>query len=102
MVVQYGEHMVMVARPQHEQVPAALTALKGLDLRATTKSSLVGRDSALLAQLSRKGRVQVSVAIPALDRRTWLGMEPHAPSPERRLMAIGLLARAGVPAGVEV
>lgn len=84
------------------QLLEGLAGLPGLDLRCFTRSSLVGRDADLLAQIARRGRVRVTVMVPGLARRAWLALEPHAPSPERRLMAVGLLARAGVEVGVEV
>ena len=84
------------------QILEALAKLKGVDLRITTRSSLVGRNP-------RRARGHWSlrpgsgdVVIPSLDRRLWMSLEPHAPSPERRLMAVGMLARSGVEVGVEV
>lgn len=79
-----------------------LAAMKGLRLHARTRSSLIGRDVDLLGQIARNGQVQIAVALPTIDRRTWMAMEPDAPSPERRLMTVGLLARAGLEVGVEV
>ncbi|MBS2032999.1 MAG: hypothetical protein JST54_34320 [Deltaproteobacteria bacterium] len=84
------------------QILEALAKLKGVDLRVTTRSSLVGRDLDVLSAIARTGRVRVSVVVGSLDRRLWTALEPHAPSPERRLMAVGMLARAGVEVGVEV
>ena len=84
------------------QILEALAKLKGVDLRITTRSSLVGRDLDVLAAIGRFGRVRVNVVIPSLDRRLWMSLEPHAPSPERRLMAVGMLARSGVEVGLEV
>jgi len=84
------------------QLLEALAGLRGLDLRARTRSSLVGRDVDVLGRIARHGRVRVSVVLPGLERRTWMALEPHAPSPERRLMAVGLLSRAGIEVGVEL
>lgn len=84
------------------QLLEALAGLRGVELRAWTRSSLVGRDVELLARIARLGKVRVSVVVPGLERRTWMALEPHAPSPERRLMAVGLLARAGIEVGVEL
>jgi DNA repair photolyase len=84
------------------KVLEGLAALPGVDLRCTTQSSLVGRDLDLLGQIARRGRVQVRVSVTSLERRAWTALEPHAPSPERRLMAMGMLARAGIAVGVQV
>ncbi len=46
--------------------------------------------------------VHVTLSITSLDRRLTAAMEPRTSRPERRLQALEELARAGVPAGVNV
>lgn len=65
-----------------------------------TKSALVARDVDLLAKLAERGLVKVAISVTTLDRGLARDMEPRAATPERRLDAIRLLARAGVPVGV--
>ncbi len=77
-----------------------LAFLPGLDIRALTRSSLVGRDLDLWGTLARTSRVQVAISISAHDRRLAHLLEPKAPSPDRRFMAVELLAKQGVNAGV--
>jgi len=84
------------------QILEALVAVPELSVVVRTRSSLVGRDADVLGQLARRGRVRVTVVLPTLSRRLWSLLEPASPSPERRLMAVGILARAGLEVGVEV
>lgn len=79
-----------------------LASLRRVQLHAMTRSSLVGRDADVLATLARRGKVRVTVLLPGIARKSWMALEPHAPSPERRLMAIALLARARIEVGIEV
>lgn len=63
-----------------------------------TKSDLVARDADLMA----KGNCSVSVSISTIDDRLARRLEPFAPSPSRRLRAIGLLSSKGIPCSVRV
>lgn len=74
----------------------------GVELRAQTRSTLVPRDLDLLLALGRKGKVSVSFSLPTLDLKLARLLEPLAPSPDRRLVALETLARAGVRVGVQV
>jgi len=65
-----------------------------------TKSNLVLRDLDLLAPMAREGLALVLVSVTTLDRGLARRMEPRAPTPERRLEALGALRRAGVPTGL--
>ena len=67
-----------------------------------TKSHLVTRDIDILARMARRGLVKVALSVTTLDRNLARLMEPRASSPERRLDAIGQLAKAGIPASVMV
>ena len=67
-----------------------------------TKSSGIERDIDLLAPLAQQKLTSVYVSIPTLDAKLARVMEPRATSPERRLLTIERLARAGIPVGVSV
>ena len=65
-----------------------------------TKSNLVLRDLDILAPMAAKGLAKVYISVTTLDNDLARKMEPRAPTPGRRLEAIGQLAAAGVPVGV--
>ena len=67
-----------------------------------TKSALVERDADLLADLHQEGAAHVVMSIPFFDADLARAVEPGAPAPARRIKAIGRLADAGVPVGVNV
>ncbi len=67
-----------------------------------TKSARVARDVNILADLAGRGLVHVMISVTSLDHRLARKMEPRASTPRRRLEAIELLSRAGVPVGVMV
>ena len=67
-----------------------------------TKSNLVVRDIDILAPMAAKRLAKVFLSITTLDRGLARRLEPRAPSPARRLEALGQLAAAGIPAGVMV
>ena len=67
-----------------------------------TKSFLVTRDIDLLARLARHDAASVAVSLTTLEPALHGVMEPRAPTPARRLEAIGRLAAAGIPVGVFV
>lgn len=65
-----------------------------------TKSALVCRDIALLAELSSVAAVTVFVSVPWLDEDLARALEPGAPSIARRLDTLGALSAAGLTTGV--
>jgi len=67
-----------------------------------TKSALILRDLDLLADMARDGLAHVAVSITTLDPALARGLEPRAPSPQRRLSVIRALAAAGLPTAVMV
>jgi DNA repair photolyase len=77
-----------------------LAGTSGLDLGITTKSNLVARDAELLARIGRKNRVRVSLTITTLDESLARLLEPRAPRPALRLIAVRKLAEAGIPVSV--
>jgi len=72
----------------------------GFQLTITTKSDLVARDAALLAEVGARNRVRVGITVTTLDARLARLLEPMAPRPDLRLGAMAALARAGVEVGV--
>ncbi len=67
-----------------------------------TKSTLVLRDLALLAEAARRTSVRVNLSIGTLDRDVWRLTEPGTPPPDKRLDAVRRLNQAGVPCGALV
>lgn len=65
-----------------------------------TKSALVERDVALLAELAREAGANVNVSLAWIDADDARAIEPWAPSPQRRLKVIETMAAAGVPVGI--
>jgi DNA repair photolyase len=65
-----------------------------------TKSALVRRDAALLAELAACASASVHVSIPFADEAQARAIEPFASSVAMRLQAVRALADAGVPVGV--
>ncbi len=67
-----------------------------------TKSALVLRDIALLADLAKDELISVALSITSLSDDLKRVLEPRTASPSARLRVIQELAAAGVPAGVLV
>ena len=65
-----------------------------------TKSALIARDADILGEMGAAGLAKVYVSVTTLDRALARDMEPRAATPERRLAAVSVLARAGAPVGV--
>lgn len=62
-----------------------------------TKSFLITRDVALLAELAREDLVSVAMSIAFLDDDMARAIEPGAPRPTKRFEAMRILTEAGVP-----
>lgn len=71
-------------------------------LTITTKSDRVVRDVDLLAPMAAEGLAAVALSITSLDPHTAATLEPRAPHPERRLLAVQRLSEAGVPVYVSI
>src|SRR5215467_4339610 len=73
---------------------------KGFEIGIVTKSNLVLRDLELLKKISANNGL--SVCITVTTTRTDLAriLEPRAPRPDLRLMAVQKLAEAGIHAGI--
>lgn len=67
-----------------------------------TKAALIRRDIDVLQCLQRDARLSVMVSLPVLDPVLARGIEPHVPTPAKRLETIRVLADAGLPVGVAV
>jgi len=72
----------------------------GLELGIVTKSDLIVRDAALLAEISQRNRLFVNLTVTTLDADLARILEPRAPRPDLRLEALRQLVAAGVHAGV--
>ncbi|MEW9853672.1 PA0069 family radical SAM protein [Novosphingobium sp. M1R2S20] len=68
----------------------------------TTKSDRLLRDLDLLAELAKLKLVAVGVSVTSLDSALSRLLEPRAASPSKRLDALGVLVKAGVPCHVSV
>ncbi len=67
-----------------------------------TKSLLIRRDAALLAELAKEAEAGVTLSIPFLDEEIARVIEPGAPLIRRRFETMRILADAGVPVGIGV
>ncbi len=76
--------------------------VSGYNLGITTKSDLVARDADLLAEISQRNQVRVTLTVTTADAALARRLEPLAPRPELRFAAIARLSRAGVQCGVAV
>lgn len=87
---------------QSKALLAMLAAHAPGALRVTTCSPLIGRDAHLLKRIAATADVEVTVPFSGLDLRSWRRLEPTAPSPDRRWLALDLLVRAGVRVGMQL
>ena len=67
-----------------------------------TKSTLVLRDLDILSRMAERDLVKVAISVTSLDSKLARAMEPRAPTPPRRLEALGQLVKAGIPTSVMV
>ena len=77
-----------------------LLCYRNLHLGIITKSPLITRDTDLLAELSRRHRLTVSLSLASIDAVLLRRLEPRTPAPHARLRAMQKLARAGVRVGL--
>lgn len=73
---------------------------RGWHLSITTKSDLIERDVALLAEIARANVLDVNITITTLNTELARMLEPRAPRPDLRLATVKKLAEAGICAGV--
>lgn len=67
-----------------------------------TKSSLIGRDTDIWAELARQNLAHVAISLTTLNAPLARQLEPRASAPQARLAAIARLSAAGVPVSVLV
>ena len=67
-----------------------------------TKGTMVVRDVDILTDLAARTESSVCISIPTVDPDLWRRLEPGTPPPHQRLRALGVLAKAGIRAGVAV
>ena len=63
----------------------------------TTKSDRVLADLDIIEEMARKQLIAVAISVTSLDPHLSRLIEPRAPSPAKRLAALGKLTEAGVP-----
>jgi DNA repair photolyase len=66
-------------------------------LGIVTKSANVLRDLDLLQPMAELGLVKVAISVTTLDAKLSRSMEPRASTPSKRLSALEILAKAGIP-----
>jgi DNA repair photolyase len=77
-----------------------LAAREGLSVSITTKSDQVVRDLVLLERLAARSSLAVNITVTTLRPRLARMLEPRAPRPDLRLVALRKLREAGIAAGV--
>jgi DNA repair photolyase len=75
---------------------------EGLRIFIITKGPLVSRDADLLRRIGRHNEVSVHVSLITIDRDLARLLEPRAPTPEARLLAVKRLREFGVDTGINV
>ena len=93
------------AERRFEITRAALERLlreRGLTIAIITKSSLICRDTELLAALGQQHRVLVNVSLISTDPKLITLLEARSPAPHVRLRTVRRLTERGVTAGVLV
>src|SRR6058998_2618090 len=78
------------------RVLEAAREVPGLFLSITTKSTLVARDASLLREIGAASDVTVNLSITTVDPALARRLEPRAPRPDLRFVAMRALADAGV------
>jgi len=73
---------------------------RGWRVSITTKSDLIQRDVALLAEIGRANVLDVNVTITTLKAGLARVLEPRAPRPDLRLATVAKLAENGICVGV--
>ncbi len=77
-----------------------LARYRGLDVGIVTKSALITRDLDLLGHLHSRSRLHIAVSLITPFRNLARKLDPGAPTPERRLKTVQILADAGLDVGI--
>ncbi len=72
----------------------------GFRLSVTTKSDLVARDAALLAEIAQGNAVRVNMTVTSMDAELARIIEPKAPRPDLRMQALRAIGAAGIEKSV--
>jgi len=75
---------------------------QGLEIGLVTKSNLILRDLQLLKAISMKNSLTVHITVTTVREDLARILEPRAPRPDLRLMAVSKLVQAGIYAGVNL
>ena len=75
---------------------------KGLELGLVTKSTLVLRDVELLQVISQKSRLSICVTVTTMNADLARALEPRAPRPDLRMLAVQRLNSAGIRTGINI
>lgn len=67
-----------------------------------TKNALIARDADLLAAMAAWQGASATISVTTLDAELARKLEPRTSSPRQRLEALGVLADAGIPVGVNI
>ena len=78
----------------------AFAATRGLRLGIVTKSTLIGRDLALLQEVARRHALTIHLTVTTMDVPLARLLEPRAPRPDLRIRTLKKLREAGLRAGV--
>ena len=73
---------------------------KGFEMGLVTKSNLVLRDLELLKAIARENQISVCMTVTTVRTDLARILEPRAPRPDLRLMAVQKLTEAGIHAGI--
>jgi DNA repair photolyase len=73
---------------------------EGLSVSITTKSNQIVRDLDLLKRITERSSLFVNITVTTLRTRLARLLEPRAPRPDLRLVAVKALREAGIPTGV--
>ena len=78
----------------------AFAATAGLRLGIVTKSTLIGRDIALLQEVAQRHALTVHLTVTTMDVSLARLLEPRAPRPDLRIRTLQRLRESGIRAGV--
>ena len=71
-------------------------------LHVITKSTLIERDTDLLAELAALGSASVTLTVPFWDAAVARALEPLVPTPQRRMETVRRLSERGIPVSVNI
>src|SRR5215469_16559141 len=73
---------------------------KGFEIGLVTKSNLVLRDLELIKAIARENQISICMTVTTVRTDLARILEPRAPRPDLRLMAVQKLTEAGIHAGI--